>query len=156
MPSDVPYCASALQLSECPLDVGSLSTTALGGAPTALVLELEPALGVRIAAELNRRQPTNVVVILPRWPHADAILPTADLIAALVETSPRVRQRQSAPHVVFVLDGDRSRSVRRPPSDSRIDNRYDLAVADLPGLRELRSAGIQRIVKLSPSPSPRR
>jgi hypothetical protein len=120
------------------------------------VLDLEPVLGVRIAAELNRRQPTNVVVILPRWPHADAVLPTAGLIAALVDAARRLRPWRSAPHVAFVLDGDRSRSIRRTSGDARIDNRYDLAVGDMPTLRQLRQAGIERIVKLTPAPSPRR
>jgi hypothetical protein len=52
--------------------------------------------------------------------------------------------------VVFVLDGQRSKSIRRAATDARVDNRYDLAVGDLPNLQQLRAAGVQRIVKLSP------
>jgi hypothetical protein len=120
------------------------------------VIDLDPVVGVRIAAELSHRPLANAVVILPRWPHADAVLPADDLIAALVEASSRVRRSESAFHVIFVLDGNRSRSIRRTSGDPRIDNRYDLAVGDMPTLRQLRQAGIERIVKLSPSPSSRR
>ena len=52
--------------------------------------------------------------------------------------------------VVFVLDADRRRSIRRPPRDPRVDNRYDLGAEDLPDLKMLRGAGIGRIVKVSP------
>ncbi len=133
------------------LEIDSIVKTALGADPTALIIDLDPVLGVHLAAALNRRRPVAVVIVLPRWPHPEAVLPTDDLIATLIEESKRVRACESAAHVIFVLDGERSRSVRRPTTDTRIDNRYDLAVADLPDLRQLQAAGIERIVKLSPT-----
>lgn len=133
--------------------VEALASTTLAGAPTALAIDLDPVLGVHLAAALNQRALASVVLLLPRWPHADAVLPSGKLIWALVDASRHVRRCPSAQHVVFVLDGERSKSIVRPTIDSRIDNRYDLAVSDLPTLRQLRCAGVERIVKLSPSAS---
>jgi hypothetical protein len=115
---------------------------------TAVVLDLEPVLGVRIAAALSRRQVAYVVLVLPRWPHADAVLPVHDLVAALVETSRHLREPNVISNVVFVLDAERQKSVRRPAADGRVDNRYSLSVGDLPDLVTLRRAGIGRVVKL--------
>jgi hypothetical protein len=155
MPTDVAYASStpAPSLFHTALDVEPIARTTLDGVPTALVIDLNPVLGVRLAASLSRPGTSNVVIILPRWPHALAILPTDTLISALIEESANVCQPAAAQHVIFVLDGERSRRVRRPTTDPRIDNRYDLAVADLPNLRQLQAAGIERIVKLSPSRS---
>jgi hypothetical protein len=122
---------------------------ALQGGPTALVLDLDPVLGVASAAELSRRQQADVVLVLPRWPHPEAALPTRQLIATLVGSSRRLNPGAGASHVVFVLDDERRRSMRRAATDARVDNRYDLAVGDLPNLEQLRGAGIQHVVKLS-------
>ena len=130
------------------LDVEPLATAALSGPPTALVIDLDPIVGIHLAAELSRRRLASVVLIVPRWPHADAVLPCDGLLGALLDGSRRVRDCPSAPHVVFVLDAERSKSITRPALDPRIDNRYDLAVGDLPTLRQLRCAGIERVVKL--------
>jgi hypothetical protein len=153
-------------------DVESLATVSLAGAPTALVIDLDPVVGIHIASALNQRALACAVLIVPRWPHLDAVLPSEALIGTLVAESRRLRPCRQARHVVFVLDGERSKSIRRPalaqrlapvaqglapvaqglaPGDARIDNRYDVAVGELPSLRHLRSAGIERIVKLSPS-----
>jgi hypothetical protein len=156
MPTDVSYATAAPLPSRASLDVEAeaVAGAALDGAPTALVVDLDPVLGVRLATALNRRRAANVVIVLPRWPHAEAVLPTDGLIATLIEESTLVRRRVSARHVIFVLDGERSRSIRRSPIDPRVDNRYDLAVGDLPNLRQLRAAGVERVVKLSPNTSP--
>jgi hypothetical protein len=52
--------------------------------------------------------------------------------------------------VVFVLDAEREVSIRRPRGDPRADNRYALAIGDLPNLATLRAAGIQRLIKVTP------
>jgi hypothetical protein len=122
---------------------------ALRGGPTALVIDLDPLIGVRLAASLSARRLADVVLVLPRWPHAEAVLPVDDLISALVHESRRLEVCQAAQHVVFVLDRDRAGAVRRQAGDPRVDNRYELAVGDLPNLRELRAAGIERVVKVS-------
>jgi len=122
-------------------------------AGTAMVVDLEPCLGVRLAAEIYRRGLAHVVLVLPRWPHAEAVLPTNDLLATLLATSRGLAPAEGATrnNVVFVLDGERQRRIRRPANDVRVDNRYPLLAADLPPLRVLRTAGIQRVVKLTRS-----
>ena len=119
---------------------------------TALVLDLEPALGVLIAAEISRRQLAHVVLVLPRWPHEHAVLPVGDLLATLVASSRHLREPTLASNVVFVLDAERQQSIRRPATDARVDNRYSLSVGDLPNLATLRQAGIQRILKVAHQP----
>jgi hypothetical protein len=52
-------------------------------------------------------------------------------------------------NVVFVLDGDRRHSITRGFDDARVDNRYPMTAADLPSLRVLRAAGIQRVIKVA-------
>jgi hypothetical protein len=146
MPTDVAPTPSP----NAEFDVERLAAVSLSGAPTALVIELDPVLGVRIAAALSQRALASAVLIVPRWPHLDAVLPSGEFIGALVDESRRVQRHDDAPHVAFVLDGERATSIQRPAADARIDNRYDLALGDLPTLRQLRRAGIQRIVKLSP------
>jgi hypothetical protein len=117
-----------------------------GGA--AVLLDLEPLLGVRIAAAVSRQQLAHVVLVLPRWPHADAVLPAHDLVAGLVQTSRYLREPNVTSNVVFVLDADRQTSTRRPATDGRVDNRYSLAAGDLPDLATLRRAGIRRVIRL--------
>src|SRR5579872_2334449 len=41
------------------------------GRGTAIVIDLEPTLGVHIAAHLNSLRLANAVIIMPRWPYAD-------------------------------------------------------------------------------------
>jgi hypothetical protein len=116
---------------------------------TAVALDLEPVLGVRVAAEVSRQRLAHVVLVLPRWPHADAVLPTDALISTLMATLPRLSAAGVHSNVVFVLDGEREGSIQRPPGDQRVDNRYALAVGDLPNLATLRAAGIRRLIKVS-------
>lgn len=115
---------------------------------TAVVLDLDPVVGVAIAAELSRRRLAHVVLVLPRWPHQDALLPCNVLVSILVRRSSHLGSG-AASKVVFVLDGERQKPVRKRTGDARIDNRYTLAPGDLPNLGVLRRAGIQRIVKIS-------
>jgi hypothetical protein len=113
------------------------------------VLDLDPIVGVAVASDLSARELAAVVLVLARWPHPEAVLPTADLIDALVRGAKTLRADHAAPNVAFVLDGQRSGSVRRRVGDPRVDNRYDMAVGDLPNLHQLRAAGIQRVVKIT-------
>src|SRR5205809_2167745 len=70
-------------LGASPGEVGELETV-LGEGATAVVLDLEPAWGVRLAAAASHRRLANVVLVLPRWPHANAVLPCNALIATLI------------------------------------------------------------------------
>ncbi len=109
-------------------------------------------MGVHVAARLNQLRLANAVLLLPRWPYAEAILPVDSLLDSLVGLSLRL-VAEDLPNVVFVLDAERTRAVpHRPHKDERADNRYRLTVADLPNLAALRGRGIRRIVKISNSP----
>ena len=116
---------------------------------TALELDLEPSLGVQVAARLYQAQLAYAVLVLPTWPYAEAILPTAELLTALVVESLRLNSAsRQIRNVAFVLDARRQQPVERPADDRRVDNRYQLTVADMPNLAELRRAGIGRVVKV--------
>jgi len=117
---------------------------------TALLLDLDPLLGVHVAATLNKQRAANAVLVLPRWPYADAILPVDDLVAALIDGAQHLSAIEDLPNVVFVIDAQRGQRITpRPESDTRIDNRYRLSSADLPDLAALRRAGIRHIVKVT-------
>lgn len=120
----------------------------LQGDGTAVVIDLEPVLGLAIAADLSHRQLAHVVLVLPRWPHLDAVLPCDEFVCQLVEAAGSLKAAK-AQNVVFVLDGERQKPVRRRTNDWRVDNRYALAPGDLPAPGVLRRAGIQRIVKIT-------
>jgi hypothetical protein len=116
-----------------------------------LVLDLEPVLGVHIAAALHRRRMAHGVLVLPRWPYVRAILPIDSLVHALVSQARQLAPvTEQLPNVAFVLDAQRQRPVpHRSAGDTRADNRYRLSVADLPNLAALRAHGIRQVVKLS-------
>jgi hypothetical protein len=105
---------------------------------------------VHIAAALA--DVAHPVLVLPRWPYAEAVLPCADLLACLLAAS-RTLPRPAPEHlpsVLFVLDAKRNTPLRnRGPGDRRADNRYHSATLDLPDLRALRARGIQRIHRVS-------
>jgi hypothetical protein len=115
-----------------------------------VVLDLEPILGVHIAALLNEWRVANAVVLVPRWPYRQAILPVDGLVHALVGQARRLTREEHLPNVAFVLDAERSRLVaRRSASDQRADNRYRLGASDLPNLAALRAHGIREVRKVS-------
>jgi hypothetical protein len=115
---------------------------------TAVVLDLEPILGVRVAALLNSHGCARAVLVLPRWSYAEALLPVDGLLDSLITESKRLTKHEARGNVVFVLDADRNQAIVRPMRDRRADNRYVLSPADLPNLASLRAAGIQRLVKI--------
>lgn len=115
-----------------------------------VLLDLEPTLGVQVAARLNGLHLANAVLLLPRWPYPEAILRVERLLYSLLSESRRLAPRQQLPNVAFVVDAERSRPViRRSTMDRRADNRYRLNLADLPNLATLRARGIRQVVKLS-------
>ena len=88
------------------------------------------------------------MLLLPRWPYQQAILPVDELLQTLVSHATRLSAGDLA-NVAFVLDAERSRATpHRAARDQRADNRYRLTVADLPNLSALRARGITRIVKV--------
>jgi hypothetical protein len=115
-----------------------------------VIIDLEPILGVHVAALLNQWRVANGVLLLPRWPYRQAILPVDGLLHALVGQTRRLIGAERLPNVAFVLDAERSRSApKRAASDARADNRYRLAAADLPNLAALRAHGIREVRKVS-------
>ena len=115
-----------------------------------VVLDLEPILGVNIAALLNQWRLANGVLVLPRWPYRQAVLPVDGLLHALVEQTPRLSDDEQLPNVAFVLDAQRSRAApQRAASDKRADNRYRLFAGDLPNLAALRMRGIREVRKVT-------
>ncbi len=126
----------------------SLAST-LEQSGTALILDLEPVLAVHIAARLNQLRLANAVLLLPRWPYRQAILPVDGLLHGLVSQAALLTHGEMQ-HVAFVLDAERTRAIpHRAGQDERADNRYRLTVGDLPNLTALRARGIRRVVKLS-------
>jgi hypothetical protein len=124
-------------------------------AGTLILLELEPTLGVQVAAELSAQRLAHPVLVLPRWPYADAVLPTQQLTEALVHEANRLPGDVSRlDNVVFVVDGERNRVLHaRPPDDPRADNRHTLSIFDLPNLATLRARAIRRIVRVAHTPA---
>ncbi|MDQ6673625.1 MAG: hypothetical protein M3069_23265 [Chloroflexota bacterium] len=115
-----------------------------------VVLELEPILGVHIAALLNQWRVASAVLLLPRWPYRQAILPVDGLAGALVGQARRLTHTAHLPNVAFVLDAERTRSIpARSAGDQRADNRYRLVASDLPNLAALRAHGIREVRKVS-------
>jgi hypothetical protein len=120
----------------------------MGG--TFVLLDLEPVVGIHVAARLNQLRLANAVLVLPRWPYQDAILPVEGLLHALITQSGQLPPEERMPNAVFVVDAGRSKPVRgRSKSDHCADNRYRLSVSDLPNLAALRKHGIRRVVHIS-------
>lgn len=126
--------------------VEKVASSLKGG--TAVVLDLQPVLGVLIAARLNAKHNAHAVLVLPRWAYCDAVLPVDTLLWTLITTASSLNPHVESTNVVFVLDAERSKPVARRNSDCRADNRYTLSLADLPNLANLRVRGIQRVVKI--------
>jgi hypothetical protein len=127
---------------------GLESTLRQGGA--LVIVDLDPVLGVQLAALWSQRRLANAVLVLPSWPYQQATLPVDGLLHALVAHAHRLGPPEDLPNAAFVLDARRGqRIVGRPPSDPRADNRYQLAVSDLPDLHALRTRGIRQLVKLA-------
>ena len=115
-----------------------------------VLIDLEPILGVHVAALLNQWHVANGVLLLPRWPYRHAILPVDGLVHALVGQTRRLTTDAHLPNVAFVLDAERSRAVpHRSASGGRADNRYRLLAGDLPNLAALRARGIREVRKVS-------
>lgn len=119
---------------------------------TLIELDLEPALGVYVAARLNELQLARPVVVLPRWPYEHATLPGETLLHALLEGANRllINRELRVDHVCLVLDAERERPIpNRSALDGRADNRYRLLPHELPDLAALRAGGIKRLLKLT-------
>jgi hypothetical protein len=113
------------------------------------VLDLEPLLGVQVAARLAAL--AHPVLLLPRWPYSDGVLPCDRLAATLLaEARSLPAEPRRLPNVLFVIDAERGKPLpNRPRADTRADNRHALSIFDLPDLKTLRARGIQRIHRIA-------
>lgn len=128
----------------------TLASTLATSEGTLVLLDLDPVLGLHVAAQLNQERLAHAVLVLPRWPYRQAILPVDGLLHALVTQAPHLSAAVQLPNVVFVRDAARARPIPdRPVSDPRADNRYRLLRSDLPNLATLRAHGIRRIERIS-------
>jgi hypothetical protein len=145
--------AETMDLTEVPRTGGTARvvdlTQVLRTEGTAVVLDLDPLVAIRSAADVSRLGLAHVVLVLPRWPHTSAVLPTDDLAATLVQASNRLAAGAVSNNVVFVLDAEPHKPIRRPANDPRIDNRYPITATDLPNLATLRRGGVTRLVKVT-------
>jgi hypothetical protein len=122
--------------------------TQLDGSGTLVVLDTAPVVGVAVAAELCAQKRARPVIVLGRWPYAEAVLPARPLVDVLLSEAVRLRT-VGARDVVLVLDGERSRPVtERSPGDRRTDNRYAFDPNDLPDPATLRALRIERVLAI--------
>ena len=130
--------------------VGSLAellSERLRETPTLVVLDLDPILGLRVATSLAEAGLAHPVPFLPRWPYAEAVLPTGELLAALAYLAGRLPDDLHAGSVVMALDSGRNLPIpSRPWSDPRTDNRGEIAGDDLPNVAALQAAGITKVI----------
>ncbi|HEV7664776.1 MAG TPA: hypothetical protein VGQ62_14670 [Chloroflexota bacterium] len=129
-----------------------LAATLASSGATLVLADLAPSLGVSLAAQLYGRGLAHPLLVLPRWPYADAVLPLGELLYTLVELAPRAGASLHASHVCLVIDAERERAVpNRSKRAASADNRYRLVPYDLPDLAALRARDVQRIVRLAHS-----
>jgi hypothetical protein len=115
--------------------------------PTLLILDLQPELGLRLAAAMNRQGLARPLLLLGRWPYAEAVLPAWPVVDTAMAESRGLRADVSAQHVVAVLDGQRTLACPdRPADDPRADNRYQLAPQDLPDTEARLARGIRQVI----------
>jgi hypothetical protein len=146
--------AATVELREEPrpaaADIAAQLGSELEGGGVCVVLDLEPLLGVHIAARLNQLALAHAVLVLPRWPYRHGVLPVDGLLNGLVNAARTLKIPGHLPNVAFVLDAERNRPMpNRPRNDARADNRYCLSVPDLPDLARLRARGVRRLLKVS-------
>ncbi|MBV9358673.1 MAG: hypothetical protein JO023_24460 [Chloroflexi bacterium] len=122
-----------------------------------VLVDLAPGLGVAVGARAYERGQAHPVLVLGRWPAAQAILPARPLVETLIACAPPAR-RGRLPSAVVVLDGERGQPLSgRSPRDRRTDNRYALDLDDLPDASTVHAFGVQRVhavVRARPSSGP--
>lgn len=117
------------------------------GCATLLVLDLPPAVGVRIAALLATQGLCAPVLRVDRWPYAEAVLTVPPLLGALLSGADGLSGRVAGPHVAVVLDGERGTPLPvRPRGDRRADNRWSLLGDELPDGASLRDGRLVRVL----------
>lgn len=116
--------------------------------PTLVVLDIPPLPAVRLVTSWAKAGVARPLLVLKRWPYAQAVLPAQPLVNALIQTAFFLPQASPTPgHVALVLDGERARSLpHRPAADPRADNRSLLYPEELPTAEALLGAGMTRVI----------
>ncbi len=127
---------------------------------TMVLLDLPPTTGVRVASVLAAAGSAHPLLLLGRWPYADAVLPARPLVDLLLVEAGRLGPLR-APHIVVVVDGERARPRARQDRASRLaDNRFPLDPDDLPHATDLQARrvgvvlDVRRGLRASPGPPP--
>jgi hypothetical protein len=128
---------------------GQTAADALAAVPGgALVIDLDGQDSVAFAAGACER--FDPVFLFDNWPHPRGVVPVHLTLAAAAYYQPLfAKVAQSAPRDVpamFVLD--RKRLTDYTDNATQFDNRW---VARMPGVRALRSMGVQRLLYIAPS-----
>jgi hypothetical protein len=115
-----------------------------------VLLDLEPILGVHVAALLNQWHVANGVLVLPRWPYRQAILPGRRSGHALVGQTRRLTSRTPAERRVRPRRGTQpAGAAALRPVTPRADNRYRLRSCRSARSGRPRARGIRQVRKLS-------
>lgn len=126
--------------------------------PTLLLADLDLTLGIDLASTLYARRLAYPLLVVPRWPYAEAVLDASVPVWVLTRAAPDATSVDAAcRHLCVVLDADRESTVlaRSRRHATTADNRYQLGPQLLPALSDLRARGIERVVRLSSAPGAR-
>lgn len=132
-----------------PLPVASIRSPDWLDARTVLFVDLPGPQSVALGAALAT-QGCDLVCTFNNWPHPDALLPSHDVLAALLRYASWLHDERRygdrpAP-VAWLCDADRL--GRQPGKPGQFDNRYYLEDTLMPGPAYLRERGITRLVHL--------
>jgi hypothetical protein len=114
-----------------------------------LLLDLPGALGVGIVAGLVQWG-VRPVLLLFQWPAPGAVVPTDDLLAALLRDAPELKtseaEERRAAQYAFVLARERTGPGGAVDLTRQFDNRYELGAIDLPSAARLAAGNITAVV----------
>jgi hypothetical protein len=108
----------------------------------ALFLDLPPFETLGLTPALMERG-FMVVPIIQRWCTEPAVIPTQDLLGALVATARSLGRPRDPRGAVFLLDGDRAGPKR--PRLTAFDNRYRYNLNAFPPAEVLKREGITSV-----------
>lgn len=118
------------------------------------ILDLAGHESVALAAWLCIRAGFQTVSTFDNWPHKDGLIKPELSLAALLRYAEWVSaaKRELTPQAPPVWICDRARLGTRRGRPKEFDNRYYMDDSVLPGPELLKSAGIRRVVYVTPAP----
>lgn len=116
---------------------------------TLLFIDLAGPRSVALGAGLALRG-CDLVSSFNNWPHPKGLIPSEQVLAALIRYASRLAAEQTRPErpapVAWLCDAGRLGTRKGVPGD--FDNRYYIEESTLPGAEYLRAGGIGRVVYL--------